>query len=95
MNPTPDSPDPLLQAATLAIQDSDNRSQLLGELLTGLQAMPYASELIFGRTSALTVAAEHELLSEINRLRTQQGEQQEAGKKMRPRRPPMMRGLII
>ncbi|HHW4399523.1 TPA: LcrG family type III secretion system chaperone [Aeromonas hydrophila] len=80
--------------AELAIQDSDHRAALLSEMWQSLGISPLVTELLFGEGSvAEKVQAEHELLADLDRLRQLAPQQQNVGG--RPRRPAMMRGLVI
>ncbi|KHE15957.1 hypothetical protein OI71_06470 [Aeromonas hydrophila] len=80
--------------AELAIQDSDHRAALLSEMWQSLGISPQVTELLFSEGSvAEKVQAEHELLADLDRRRQLVPQQQNIGG--RPRRPAMMRGLVI
>lgn len=80
--------------AELAIRDSDHRSTLLSEMWQSLGISPQVTELLFSEGSVTEKAqAEHELLADLDRRRQLVPQQQNVG--VRPRRPAMMRGLVI
>ncbi|QNF17751.1 type III secretion protein LcrG [Aeromonas jandaei] len=80
--------------AELAIRDSDHRAALLSEMWQSLGISPQVTELLFSEGSVTEKAqAEQELLTDLERRRQLAPQQQNAGG--RPRRPAMMRGLVI
>ncbi|WP_289991391.1 LcrG family type III secretion system chaperone [Photorhabdus laumondii] len=84
----------VLQAAEAAIKDSDHRLQLLQEMWQSLGINPNVGTELFGHTDVILVQnAEQELLTEVNRLRSNQPPSLEEGKRLR--RPPRMRGIIV
>ncbi|MCW7760805.1 LcrG family type III secretion system chaperone [Photorhabdus luminescens] len=84
----------VLQAAEAAIKDSDHRLQLLQEMWQSLGINPNVGTELFGHTDITLVQnAEQELLTEVNRLRSNQPPSLEEGKRLR--RPPRMRGIIV
>ncbi|NDK98194.1 LcrG family type III secretion system chaperone [Photorhabdus bodei] len=84
----------VLQAAEAAIKDSDHRLQLLQEMWQSLGINPSVGTELFGHTDVTLVQnAEQELLTEVNRLRSNQLPSLEEGKRLR--RPPRMRGIIV
>ncbi|EYU17359.1 MULTISPECIES: LcrG family type III secretion system chaperone [Photorhabdus] len=84
----------VLQAAEAAIKDSDHRLQLLQEMWQSLGINPSVGTELFGHTDVTLVRnAEQELLTEVNRLRSNQPPSLEEGKRLR--RPPRMRGIIV
>ncbi|HHM7427191.1 TPA: LcrG family type III secretion system chaperone PcrG [Pseudomonas aeruginosa] len=83
-----------VQAAELAIRDSEERGRLLAEMWQGLGLAADAGELLFlAPERELARAAEEELLAELRRMRSSQPTQGEQG--TQPRRPTPMRGLLI
>lgn len=83
-----------VQAAELAIRDSEERGRLLAEMWQGLGLAADAGELLFQAPEReLARAAEEELLAELRCMRSSQLTQGEQG--TRPRRPTPMRGLLI
>ncbi|ETS33212.1 MULTISPECIES: LcrG family type III secretion system chaperone [Photorhabdus] len=84
----------VLQAAEEAIKDSDHRLQLLQEMWQSLGINPNVGAELFGHTDVTLVqSAEQELLTEVNRLRSNHPHSLEEGKRFR--RPPRMRGIIV
>ncbi|WP_323834751.1 LcrG family type III secretion system chaperone [Photorhabdus africana] len=86
----------VLQAAEAAIKNSDHRLQLLQEMWQSLGINPSVGTELFGHTHTdvtLVQNAEQELLTEVNRLRSNQPPSLEEGKRLR--RPPRMRGIIV
>lgn len=82
-----------LQAAQHAIEDSEHRERLLGELWDGLGLSEQARDLIFQPSDPVLLrAAEQELLDQVQRLRDRSPVTPQEGQ--RPRRPPRMRGLL-
>ncbi|CAJ1878871.1 hypothetical protein PEKONANI_03295 [Aeromonas jandaei] len=80
--------------AELAIRDSEHRAALLSEMWQSLGISPQVTELLFNVGSVTEKAqAEQELLADLDRRRQLVPQQQNVGG--RPRRPTMMRGLII
>ncbi|MGY3942365.1 LcrG family type III secretion system chaperone [Aeromonas tecta] len=85
--------DAIIAKAELAIKDSEHRSDLLNEMWDSLGISPQITNLLFAEgTVAEKSQAEQELLSEIYR---RQLVPQEKNNGVRPRRPAMMRGLVI
>ncbi|RRX03375.1 LcrG family type III secretion system chaperone PcrG [Pseudomonas aeruginosa] len=83
-----------VQAAELAIRDSEERGRLLAEMWHGLGLAADAGALLFQAPEReLARAAEEELLADLRRMRSSQPTQGEQG--TRPRRPTPMRGLLI
>ena len=82
-----------VQAAELAIRDSEERGRLLAEMWQGLGLAADAGELLFLAPERELARAEEELLAELRRMRSSQPTQGEQG--TRPRRPTPMRGLLI
>ncbi|WP_391529756.1 LcrG family type III secretion system chaperone [Photorhabdus akhurstii] len=84
----------VLQAAEAAIKDSDHRLQLLQEMWQSFGINPSVGTELFGHADVtLAQNAEQELLTEVNRLRSNQPPSLEEGKRLR--RPPRMRGIIV
>ncbi|EQC01012.1 LcrG family type III secretion system chaperone [Photorhabdus temperata] len=84
----------VLQAAEEAIKDSDHRLQLLQEMWQSLGINPNVGTALFGHAdTSLVQDAEQELLTEVNRLRSNHPHSLEEGKRLR--RPPRMRGIIV
>lgn len=85
-----------LHAAQQAIENSEQRECLLKELWEGLQLSPTVRDLIFrpgDGDPALRVAAEGQLLLQVQRLRGASIQSLPSGK--RPLRPLPVRGLMI
>jgi type III secretion system LcrG-like protein len=86
--------DETIAKAELAIRDSDHRTALLNEMWDALDISPQVTSLLFAEGSvAEKLQAEQELLGELYRRRQLSPQEQHNG--VRPRRPAMMRGLVI
>lgn len=84
----------VIARAELAIKDSDHRAALLEEMWSSLGVSDEVAHLLFGEGSGgEQQVAEQELLDELKRQRERHPKQEEEGR--RPRRPAMMRGLVI
>ncbi|MGY3852639.1 LcrG family type III secretion system chaperone [Aeromonas aquatilis] len=82
----------VIAKAELAIKDSDHRAALLEEMWSSLGVSEEVSNLLFSHGSGQEQqVAEQELLNEIKRQRELNPKQEGH----RPRRPAMMRGLVI
>lgn len=80
--------------AELAIKDSEQRAALLNEMWDYLGISPQITHLLFAEGSAAQKSqAEQELLGELHRRRQHSPQEKNSG--ARPRRPAMMRGLVI
>ena len=83
-----------IENAELAIRDSDHRSALPNEMWDSLGISPQITGLLFAQGSVTEKSqAEKELLGELYRRRQLAPQEKNAG--VRPRRPAMMRGLVI
>ncbi|MBV7598745.1 AcrG protein [Aeromonas encheleia] len=86
--------DEAIAKAELAIRDSDHRTALLNEMWNALDISPQVTSLLFAEGSVSEKSqAEQELLGELYRRR--QLSPPETNNGVRPRRPAMMRGLVI
>ncbi|MCC0090707.1 LcrG family type III secretion system chaperone [Aeromonas veronii] len=84
----------VIAKAELSIKDSDHRAELLQEMWDSLGVKDEFAELLFQEaTVEEQQAAEREMLDELNRQREHRPKQTEEGR--RPRRPAIMRGLVI
>ncbi len=84
----------VIAKAELAIKDSDHRALLLDEMWRSLGVSDEVSDLLFREgSSGEQQVAEREMLDELKRQRERQPNQENEGR--RPRRPAMMRGLVI
>ena len=86
--------DTVIARAELAIKDSDHRTALLNEMWDSLGISPQVTSLLFAQGSVAEKSqAEQELLGELYRRRQLAPRENNNG--VRPRRPAMMRGLVI
>ncbi|MGL5812123.1 MAG: LcrG family type III secretion system chaperone [Aeromonas sp.] len=86
--------DAAIAEAELAIRDSDHRTALLNEMWDSLGISPQVTGLLFAQGSVAEKSqAEQELLGELYRRRQLAPPENNNG--IRPRRPAMMRGLVI